>query len=174
MDLKKPSRTSWRPLVKRLAVLNSVRGKRLAQLARFPGCCSAWRWFEENQKAFYFVKVIGPILDAAWSARTRRTATTCSSSIANNVFGAFVTQTARRRQVGRGVRAMRCGRLPGGEERLVRSRRPSSTSRARGVTAPPGPDVRRARGDQDRAVQRLFAQAYAWTRSMPGAQVERM
>ena len=79
---------------RRLAVLNSVRGQRLAK-AREVSKRQRLAEFDEyvRENANYFVKpVLGPILTLMECADSNHR-NMLSQSIANNVFGAYVTQT---------------------------------------------------------------------------------
>jgi len=159
---------------KRLAVLNSVRGQRLAK-AREVSKRQRLGEFDEyvRENANYFVKpVLGPILTLMECAdQTHRNM--LSQSIANNVFGAYVTQTkADYDKVSATARAMRCDVFL--VEKSVWSEPDVSHLRELGVTHRLDQTF-----DAPAVIKTVLCnvsslhKAYA-LKSMPGAQVERI
>ena len=159
---------------KRLAVLNSVRGQRLAK-AREVSKRQRLAEFDEyvRENANYFVKpVLGPILTLMECAdQTHRNM--LSQSIANNVFGAYVTQTkADYDKVSATARAMRCDVFL--VEKSVWSEPDVSHLRELGVTHRLDQTF-----DAPAVIKTVLCnvsslhKAYA-LKSMPGAQVERI
>ena len=116
-----------------------MRGQRLAKAREVSKLQRLAEFDEMFENANYFVKpVLGPILTLMECAdQTHRNM--LSQNIANNVFGAYVTQTkADYDKVSATARAMRCDVFL--VEKSVWSRPTSRTSATR-RDAPPGPDV---------------------------------